>query len=63
MNTKKSKKRSRDKSTQSCPYHSLKRETRFVEHSFGKIRDIEELVELGKNIHACPYYGMFISIY
>jgi hypothetical protein len=41
----------------SCPFRSSSRESRFVEHSFGKIRDIEELADLGTQIKACPYYG------
>lgn len=40
-----------------CAYHCGTRETRFMEHALGKIRDIEDLVSLGEQISACPYYG------
>jgi chromosome transmission fidelity protein 1 len=54
-----SKKRLRSSSSsRTCPFHCLARENRFVEHSFGKIRDIEDLVNLGAQIKACPYYGI-----
>lgn len=53
-----SRKRQRSSShSNSCPFHNSSRESRFVEHSFGKIRDIEELADLGTQIKACPYYG------
>lgn len=55
-------KRSRSKrATNSCPFHCSFRETQFVRHAFGRIRDIEELVELGSQVQGCPYYGNFFS--
>jgi hypothetical protein len=56
------KKRRRSSSgSKTCPFHCAAKEKRFVEHSFGKIRDIEELVELGSQIKSCPYYGLLSS--
>jgi chromosome transmission fidelity protein 1 len=40
-----------------CGYHCSARESRFMEHALGKVRDIEELVSLGGQLSACPYYG------
>jgi hypothetical protein len=29
----------------------------FRDHALAKVRDIEELVDVGKNLNTCPYYG------
>ena len=39
-----------------CSYRNKKNESEGSDHILGKLRDIEELVTLGKQLHACPYY-------
>ena len=40
-----------------CKFHSRKLEEQFAQFSMGSVRDIEELVSLGKDLGACPYYA------
>lgn len=40
-----------------CVYHNRVKEESFVHHALGRVRDIEELVSLGKAVHSCPYYS------
>jgi len=40
-----------------CEFHSRRLEERFSLKALGKLRDIEELVGLGKELKACPYYS------
>jgi chromosome transmission fidelity protein 1 len=46
----------------SCPYHDRQHEAEYSAHALGRVRDIEELVTLGKKLHACPYYATRKSI-
>ena len=47
------------KATATCPceFHKATKEERFGDYAMAKVRDIEELVGLGKQLDACPYYG------
>ena len=40
-----------------CQYKTKKIEEAFADFAMGKVRDIEELVQLGKSLKACPYYA------
>ena len=40
-----------------CEFHKHEREERFGDYARGRVRDIEELVVLGKQLEACPYYS------
>ncbi|CAO3660492.1 unnamed protein product [Umbelopsis vinacea] len=48
-------------SSKSCEYlPSMAEKSRlldFRDHALAKVRDIEELVDVGKNLNTCPYYG------
>lgn len=45
-----------------CAFHKVAKEECFGDHALSKVRDIEELVDLGKQLDACPYYGTRRSI-
>ncbi|RUS17736.1 helicase C-terminal domain-containing protein [Endogone sp. FLAS-F59071] len=48
-----------------CPHLPTKDKSRmldFRDHTLARIRDIEDLVELGQKLNACPYYGTRRSI-
>ncbi|KAL7753537.1 ATP-dependent DNA helicase chl1 [Sorochytrium milnesiophthora] len=40
-----------------CPYLSTDLQLAFRDHALAEVRDIEELVHVGKTLNACPYYG------
>lgn len=40
-----------------CEYHNKRLEERFADQALGQLRDIEELVSLGRELKACPYYA------
>ncbi|CCE90999.1 DNA helicase TDEL_0C01100 [Torulaspora delbrueckii] len=47
------------KSKKGCPYHqpSSTSSNLFRDHTFTQVQDIEELAELGRSLHICPYYA------
>lgn len=45
----------------SCPFHE-KNPTKMSDHIMARIRDVEELVTLGKSLRSCPYYASRHSI-
>ncbi|KAG5178143.1 helicase C-terminal domain-containing protein [Tribonema minus] len=40
-----------------CEWLSVATQREFRDHALAAVRDIEELGELGRGLHACPYYG------
>jgi chromosome transmission fidelity protein 1 len=44
-------------SDQKCEFHTLSGEQHLAEHALGSVRDIEDLVALGGEVQACPYYA------
>eukprot|EP00794_Sanderia_malayensis_P007331 gene7330-8151_t len=40
-----------------CPFYQTKKLHDFVDHVYVDVQDIEQLVELGKDLKTCPYYG------
>lgn len=48
--------------TRPCEFHRAVKEDRFGDYAMAKVRDIEELVGLGRQLDACPYYGTRKSI-
>ena len=42
---------------ESCIYKNRNLETKFMTNALSQVRDIEELVTLGKKIQTCPYYS------
>eukprot|EP01083_Nonionella_stella_P264951 898105_1 len=52
------KKKSKGSSSSGCSFHSLTLQSRFRDHLLtGPVRDMEDIVTLGKQLDACPYYG------
>ena len=45
------------KISKKCEYHSASAEQHFAEHALSTVRDIEDLVLLAEEVHACPYYA------
>ncbi|XP_031550335.1 ATP-dependent DNA helicase DDX11-like [Actinia tenebrosa] len=45
------------KTTAGCPYNDYKQQQNFRDQLLIGIKDIEQLVSLGEDLHACPYYG------
>ena len=41
-----------------CPYYEAQGISHFRNHALAKLRDIEELAELGDTLGACSYYGV-----
>ncbi|XP_004616973.2 ATP-dependent DNA helicase DDX11 [Sorex araneus] len=50
-------KRRRREQQASCPFHSREQLQLLRDEVLVAVRDIEQLVALGKEAHACPYYG------
>ncbi|KAM5239189.1 ATP-dependent DNA helicase DDX11 [Ctenodactylus gundi] len=46
----------------SCPFHSLEQMQQLRDEVLAEVRDVEQLVALGKEAHACPYYGSRLAI-
>lgn len=40
-----------------CPYYDSSVQSSFRNHALARLRDIEELSELGEQLGTCPYYG------
>lgn len=40
-----------------CRFHNVKREGLLADLALNKVRDIEEVVSMGRTIEACPYYA------
>ncbi|CAG8638754.1 5586_t:CDS:10 [Funneliformis mosseae] len=48
-----------------CPYNSARNQSHMLDyrdHVLASVRDIEELVDIGRELGACPYYGTRKSI-
>ena len=41
-----------------CALHTRRLEEKFADRALGQLRDIEELVALGRELKACPYYSV-----
>jgi chromosome transmission fidelity protein 1 len=50
------------KTDKKCSFSDSSSQELFKDHNLVKIRDIEELVSLGKKISSCPYYGTRKSV-
>ena len=50
------------KTDNKCSFSDSSSQSLFKDHNLVKIRDIEELVFLGKKISSCPYYGTRKSV-
>lgn len=55
-------KRRRREQRASCPFYSHEQLQFFRDEVLVAVRDIEQLVTLGKDTHACPYYGSRFAI-
>ncbi|XP_074621921.1 ATP-dependent DNA helicase DDX11-like isoform X1 [Acropora palmata] len=45
-----------------CPYYSYQQLLRFRDNVLIDIKDIEQLVSIGEELQACPYYGTRLAI-
>ncbi|XP_068701537.1 ATP-dependent DNA helicase DDX11-like [Montipora foliosa] len=45
-----------------CPYYSYQQLQKFRDHVLVDIKDIEQLVLVGEELQACPYYGTRLAI-
>ncbi|GAB1601699.1 ATP-dependent DNA helicase DDX11-like isoform X1 [Argonauta hians] len=46
----------------SCPYYKVERIEHYRDRILTEVRDIEQLVNLGKQMKCCPYYGTRFSV-
>ncbi|XP_078369659.1 ATP-dependent DNA helicase DDX11-like isoform X2 [Oculina patagonica] len=45
-----------------CPFYAYQQLQKFRDHVLVDIKDIEQLVSVGEELHACPYYGTRLAI-
>ncbi|KAJ7323127.1 DEAD H (Asp-Glu-Ala-Asp His) box helicase 11 [Desmophyllum pertusum] len=45
-----------------CPFYTYQQLQKFRNHVLVDIKDIEQLVSVGEELHACPYYGTRLAI-
>lgn len=45
-----------------CEYYNQNSQRFYRDHVLAQVRDIEELVHLGKQFHSCPYYGVRAAV-
>ncbi|CAH3126080.1 unnamed protein product [Pocillopora meandrina] len=50
------------KVTNGCPFYMYQQLQKFRDHLLVDIKDIEQLVSVGEELHACPYYGTRLAI-
>ncbi|XP_053400123.1 ATP-dependent DNA helicase DDX11-like isoform X2 [Mercenaria mercenaria] len=55
-------KRKKTGSSQGCPYYKQDPIQDFKDSALVDVRDIEQLVSLGKQMKACPYYGTRLAV-
>lgn len=55
-------KRKKTGGSQGCPYYKQDPIQDFREAALVDVRDIEQLVTLGKQMKACPYYGTRLAV-
>lgn len=55
-------KRVRKNIGQSCPYYKQDPIEDYKDSALVEVRDIEQLVTLGKQMRACPYYGTRLAV-
>lgn len=55
-------KRKRQKSQTSCPFYSHEQMELLRDEILLEVKDMEQLVALGKEARACPYYGSRFAI-
>lgn len=55
-------KRKRGTAKSVCPYYKASALQQMRDDLIGTVHDIEQLVKLGREIHACPYYGTRLAI-
>ncbi|PFX19248.1 putative ATP-dependent RNA helicase DDX11-like protein 8 [Stylophora pistillata] len=45
-----------------CPFYMYQQLQKFRDHVLVDVKDIEQLVSVGEELHACPYYGTRLAI-